>query len=237
MGQVLDSRFISVGLDVLTLPEPLTKMLIDEYKIKKGGVFKMGYTIFISKPKRKLLDKEVRACVLAINDVVDANLDIVEYGDLSDLFVVSFNGKGDKGYETFSFNAGTLKNGECIKTAGKEYDKVVKECLIKMQWVTKNAFDIHCDDGFIYTDKGLVFCAKGLYKEYQPIDVNNMPVLQLKDLPYTYTSKGKGRLRTGEYSWNESLWKDIPLGWSGVKANVEDLDTYRTQIFKMLGGD
>jgi len=49
---------------------------------------------------------------------------------------------------------GELKGAFC-KTARKAYDYVVKLCLIKIQEITNNAFEITCDDGYSYYKEGL----------------------------------------------------------------------------------
>jgi len=95
---------------------------------------------------------------------------------------INFNGYDDDGHETFCFYSyynenpaemvlealdsdrefngdyislnGELRGAFC-KTARKQYDYVVKLCLIKVQEITDNAFEITCDDGWEYVKEGV----------------------------------------------------------------------------------
>ena len=95
---------------------------------------------------------------------------------------INFNGYEDDGHETFCFYSyynenpaemvlealdsqrefngdyislnGELRGAFC-KTARKQYDYVVKLCLIKVQEITDNAFEITCDDNLEYTKEGV----------------------------------------------------------------------------------
>jgi hypothetical protein len=138
-----------------------------------------------TKKGKSITKEETEKCVEAIKQIIEKHKDIVEIEFIgkSELnkWNINFNGIGDDAHETFCFYSyydkssaemimgvfedrefnedyispsGKLGRTFC-KTARKPYDEVIKECFIKIQEITNNKFDINCDDGFVYTKKGV----------------------------------------------------------------------------------
>jgi hypothetical protein len=120
--------------------------------------------------KKDITSSEIKEIVVQIRALVEKNKDVVEIEwpepKFNDEFNINFNGLGKQAHETFAFyndqnsdpiqelqkniegqNDEEMRNFRkttfnFCKTAGKPYEKVVKEALVIMQKVTKNRFDI-----------------------------------------------------------------------------------------------
>ena len=137
-----------------------------------------------TKKGKSITKEETEKCVEAIKQIIEKHKDIVEIEFIGkaelNKWNINFNGIGDDAHETFCFYSyynespsemimkafedrefnedfislsGKLGRTFC-KTARNPYDEVVKECLIKIQEITNDKFDIICDDNFVYTKKG-----------------------------------------------------------------------------------
>jgi len=156
----------------------------------------MGYTIYwqignnIPKAKLEKIQKEVQKHFG--NEIKKLGLDNIKPEKKDEFFHESFSGEM-LGNDRFGF----------CKTARKKYDKAVKSALIKAQKLSGNAWNVHCDDGCVYTKEGVVFDGSGLYEWAKP----KKPVkFQLDDLPIEYETKGDQshpscKAKIGEYDW------------------------------------
>jgi len=148
----------------------------------------MGYAIYW-KAKRKFTKEELDSFNKVWNDAYKSATDSIAKKGLS-----------TSHYEWSGPTPMSNKEFEFMKTARIPYDFAIKKALIAVQKISNNGYQITCDDGLQYFDYGLLFDGSGLIEEYKII----RPIrLNLSDLPIIYQSKGKGKLKTGEYAWNE----------------------------------